>query len=111
MLEVTVVVRHYDEAVELPLLVVPVNGASLLGKLHLDWQMVHLLRSLKKPTDPFAWFPEQFNDHLGTMNDVMASIHVKPDASLLFCKARTVSYLMKTKVEIDLNRLQSAKIV
>ena len=30
--EVTVVVRHHDQAVELPLFVVPRNGTSLFGR-------------------------------------------------------------------------------
>ena len=114
--EVTVVVRHHDQAVELPLSVFPGNGASLLGrnwmeKLRLDWQTVHQLHSLKKPTDPFAWFPELFNDDLGTMKDVKASIHVKPNTNQVFCKARMVPYLMKTKVDDELDRLQSANII
>ena len=94
--EVTVVVRHHDQAVDL--LVVPGNGASLLGKnwmgkLRLDWQAVHQLHSLKKQTYPLAWFPELFNDDLGIMKDAKTSIHVKPDANPVFCKARTVPYL------------------
>ena len=81
-----------------------------MGKLRPDWQTVHQLHSLKKSTDPFAWFPELFNDDLGTVKDVKASISVKPDANPLFCKARTVSYIMKTKVdvEVDLSRVPTS---
>ena len=55
-----------------------------MGKLRLDWQAVHQLHSLKKPTDPFVWFPEVLDDDLGTMTGVKASIHVEPDAKTVF---------------------------
>ena len=41
----------------------------------------------------------KLSDDLGTMKDVKTSIHVKPGANPVFCKARTVPYLMKTKVD------------
>ena len=87
--EVTVVVRHHDQAVDLPLLVVPGNGTSLLGR---------------------NWMGKRRLD-LGTVMYVKASIHVKPDANPVFCKVRMFPYLMKTKVDDELDRLQSANII
>ena len=62
-----VVVRHHGQEKKLPLLIVPGDGASLLGrdwmgKFWVDWREVHKLHSLKVPTDPFAWFEELFGD-------------------------------------------------
>ena len=82
-----------------------------MGKLRLDWQAVHQLHSPKKLTDPIAWFPGLFNDDLGPMKDVKASIHVKPDANPVFCKAKMVPYVMKTNVDDEFDWFQSANII
>jgi len=44
------------------------------------------------------------------MKDVKPSIHVKPNAKPVFCKTRTVPYLMRKRVDDELDRLHSANI-
>ncbi len=39
------------------------------------------------------------------MEGFKAKIHVQPDAKPKFCRARSVSYAMREKVEAELNRL------
>ncbi|XP_014673257.1 PREDICTED: uncharacterized protein K02A2.6-like [Priapulus caudatus] len=45
------------------------------------------------------------------MKNVIASIHVKSEATPVFCKARTVPYLMKPKIDQELDRLIEANII
>ena len=77
-----------------------------MGRESFGWTGEH-----EGPTDPFALFPELLGDDMCTMKNVKASIHVKPDATPVFCKARTVPYFMKKKVDEELDRLLSANII
>ena len=46
-----------------------------------------------------------FKDELGTVTRIQARIKVKPDSNPVFCKARSVPYAIKPKVEKELDRL------
>ena len=48
---------------------------------------------------------------MGTTKDVKAFIHVIPDASPVFYKTKAISYLMRTKVLLSHDSLQSANII
>ena len=50
-------------------------------------------------------YDELFQERLGTFKDYEAKIEVDPGATSRFCKARTVPYAMREKVEEELNRL------
>ena len=52
-------------------------------------------------------YDELFQECLGTFKDYEAKIEVDPGATPRFCKARTVPYAMREKVEEELNRLVS----
>ncbi|XP_014676614.1 PREDICTED: uncharacterized protein K02A2.6-like [Priapulus caudatus] len=89
-------------------------GRNWLRTLQLDWQTIHLLKE-KQPnradSSPSSWYPELFCDELSTMKNVTASIHVKSEATPVFCKARTVPYLMKPKIDQELDCLIEANII
>ena len=60
--EVMVVVRHHGQEKTLPLLIVPGDGASLLGRnwmgqFPLAWREVHKLHSVKPADRPFCLVP------------------------------------------------------
>ena len=48
---------------------------------------------------------EVFQTELGTLRGFQAQIHVDPEATPRYCKARTVPYSMRGKVEEELDRL------
>jgi len=48
-----------------------------------------------------------FKEELGTMKGVKARIEVDPDAKPRYCKARTIPYALREKVDAELERLVS----
>ena len=52
-----------------------------------------------------------FAEGLGTLKGYQAKIIVDPGATPRFCKARSVPYAMRTKVEAELDRLQEQGII
>ena len=52
-----------------------------------------------------------FKDELGHINGVRAKIYIKPGASPKFCRARTVPFALRDKVEQEFSRLQEHVII
>ena len=56
-------------------------------------------------------YPEVFKEGLGLMKGVKCVIHIHKDAVPKLCKARTVPYAMRERVEAELERLEAAGII
>ena len=56
-------------------------------------------------------FSAVFKEELGTVLGVKARIHVNPQASPIFYKARTVPFARRDKVEADLDQLLKEDII
>ena len=102
-------VSYRHQSAELPLLVVQGNGRSLVGRdwlqvLKVKWQEVHLLQG-DSLSDVLERHAEVFGEDLGTLVGVEAKIVVDPQATPVFCKARSVPYAYREKVESELERL------
>ena len=108
-------VTHGKNSAELQLMVVDMDGPSLLGrnwlnKLTLDWSVLHYLHDgalgevLKKHS-------RVFRAELGTLHGFQAKIHVNPDTVLMFCSARPVPYSMRPLVEEELEKLVSQGVI
>ena len=102
-------VCYEGQTVVLPLVVVKGEGPTLLGrnwltKIHLNWGQIH---SISKPglQELLAKYQNVFKEGLGTFQAYDAKIEVNSDASPRFCKARTVPYSVRQKVEEELDRL------
>lgn len=54
---------------------------------------------------------EVFRDQLGTLKGTSAKINVDPMVQPIYCKARSVPYAMKEKVNTELDRLQAEGII
>ena len=102
---------------DLSLLVVPGSGPSLLGRdwmvpIRLDW---HSLNKVQPADDSVETLLSRhdtvFRDELGQVTDATAKIYVDPLAPPKFCKARTVPYALRPKVESELERLQQAGVI
>ena len=96
-------------------LIVKGNGQALLGLdwlkcIKLDW---HNILTVTKPDstisddDVLIQFKEVFEDKVGTVKNVKASLVLKPDAVPKFCNPRPVLYALKTQVEMEIKRLES----
>lgn len=95
--------------VRLPLLVVKGEGPSLLGRnwlkeLQLNWQQIYWVQN--KPLEALLQkYQAVFSEGLGTCKGFKAKILVDPEAKPRFCKARSVPYFFRDKVEKELLRL------
>ena len=56
-------------------------------------------------------FSDVFRDELGTLKDEKVSIHFDPSVPPKFCKARSLPYAMREKVEEELQHLQDQGII
>ena len=102
-------VQYQGQDASLPRLVVAGEGPSLLGRdwltqLRLDWKSICNIR-VKALEDALSKHEKVFQDGLGTLEGYKATLHVDPNASPKFCKARTVPYAMQELVEKELDRL------
>ena len=94
---------------QLPLIVVKGDRPTLLGrswlaKIQLNWREIHSLSS-SGLQELLSQYDDVFQEGLGTFQGYEAKIEVTPNATPRFCKARTVPYSIRPKVEEELDRL------
>ncbi|XP_019711498.1 uncharacterized protein K02A2.6-like [Hippocampus comes] len=117
-------VKYENQTVDLPLIVVGVEGPSLCGrewldKIKLNWEMIKTVTENKMQASPraksirevLAKHDDVFTDELGTLKDIKATISVKPDTVPKFHKARVLPFAMKEKVEKELERLEKDGVI
>ena len=115
--QMEVLVTYEEQQAVLPLIVVAGSGPSLLGrnwlgKIRLDWKAIKVVRDTNTAlADLLDHHRRVFADELGKLKGHTAKIHVDPGAQPRFCKARTVPYAMRSKVEAELQRLEDAGII
>ena len=101
----------------LPLLVVKGDGPALLGRdglsqLQLDWKEINFVHSgPSKIQFLLTKFATLFSPDLGTIHGTKIDIPLKPNAQPKFFKARPVPYMLRTKVEKELDRLLSEGVL
>ncbi len=96
---------------DIPLLVVQGSGPTLFGRswlkvIRLNWQAIHNVHSTEAWQKVVDKYPQVFEEGLGTLQGYKAKIHVDPNAQPKFCRARSVPYALREKVEKELARLQ-----
>ena len=111
-----VMVEHNGQQMTLPLIVMEGQGPPLLRRnwlsvLKLDWQHIFGVESNRSLQDVLTRFNEVFNEGLGTVLGVKAKIHVSPQATPIFHKARPVPYSLKLKIVDKLDRLLREGII
>ena len=102
-------VAYEGQRAQLPLIVVRGEGPTLLGrnwleKIVLDWSKIHYIPSAGLQ-GLLGKYPEVFEEGRGTLQGVEAKIQVDPNATPVFCRARTVPYAMRELVDEELSRL------
>ena len=110
MVRPNVEVQSGDQCANLPLLVVQGEGSNLLGRdwllhLRLDWKQIHNLKHTVSVEKILEGHEAVFKEGLGTLKTFKAKIYVDPDVRPIYCKARSVPYSMRVKVEEELDRL------
>ena len=110
-------VSYKGQEEDLPLLVVEGYGPSLLGRnwlsrIKLDWKEINLLRSgSTKLQTLLQKCSNVFKTELGIIRGSTVDLPVSPDAKPKFLKARTVPYILKEKIETELDRLLSQGVI
>ena len=101
--------KYNTQVVTLPLLVIDGEGPSLLGHnwlkhIKLNWKSIHVMKGddLQSTLERHR---DVFRDGLRKLQGYQAKIIIEPQATPKFCKACTVSYSMKFKIEEELDRL------
>ena len=113
--ELSVAVQSDSQVLTLPLLVVPGQGPSLLGrnwlhKLRLDWSNIFTLQtsSLQNILDHYF---SLFQEGLGTLKDSKVKFYLKEGATPKFFKARSVPLALQQGVSAELDHLQAERII
>lgn len=114
-IKVRVKAQARDSAVLLSLLVVEKEGCSLLGRdwlnrLTLDWQQIFLVTN-SKLEEVLERHKEVFKEELGTYTGRATKIVVDPMETPRFCKARSVPYAMRERVNDQLKQLEAEGII
>ena len=93
------------------------DGPALLGRdwlsqLQLDWKEINFVHSgPSKIQFLLTKFATLFSPDLGTIHGTKIDIPLKPNAQPKFFKARPVPYMLRTKVEKELDRLLSEGVL
>ena len=111
-----VTVQYEAQSFILPLIVVQGDGPSLLGRnwlevILLNWNHIHSIFQPHTIDTLIERFPSVFNEKLELFKDGSIAIQIIPSAKPKFFKPRPVSYHLRDKVELELNRLQQQGII
>ena len=108
-------VYYEGQMATLPLVVVEGNGPTLLGRnwlgsIRIDWCKIHYSPSAGIQ-NLLEKYDEVFEGKLGTFKGRPTKIVVDSDATPRFCKACTLPYAMRAKVEEEIEQLVSEGIL
>ena len=116
--KLAVKVSHGDQEAELWVQVAGGTGPDLVGR---DWLSefrftLYNMQALEKPHSELLRLllkkhSKIFSEDLGSLQGMEVKLHVDPTAKPKFFRARTVPYIMREKVEKELERLQSLNII
>ena len=109
-------VTHEGQSASLPLIITEGDGPTLLGRnwleaLRLDWRMIFRVGRSQTLLEVLDEYSNVFKEELGELQGVQATLHVDKNARPRFEKARTVSFAIREKVEVELDRLQSLGVI
>ncbi|XP_048059455.1 uncharacterized protein K02A2.6-like [Megalobrama amblycephala] len=105
------------QSATLPLYVVKGDYPTLLGRgwletMKLDWPMVQMVsKGNTELSTVLGKHASVFRDELGTMKDITAKLDIKPDSKPKCCKARSVPYAIRSKVEKALEELVTSGVI
>ena len=100
----------------LSLVIVQSDGPNLFGR---DWLMelkynsesISHITCQEKLQQVLKKHAAVFLDELGTIQGVSAKIYVNDNAKPVFCRPRPVPFAYRTKIEKELERLESRKVI
>ena len=112
--EIEVEVSLNNQKFDLSVLVVKGNGPNLLGRLKsikLDWTQLNQVSSTDALQELLGHYSNLLKQELGCVTETKARINIDPTASPRYCKARTVPYALRERVEGELDRLVTQGVI
>lgn len=103
--EIHLPVVYEQEDMVLPLIVADGDGPPLLGRNWLkqlksvNWHSIFVVSQSETLSDVLDRHKNVFNTGLGTIEGFKADIQLQESAKPVFCKARSVPYALRQKVE------------
>ena len=112
----TATVVYGNQRAKLEHVVVAGDSPSLLGrnwlwKIILDWSRLNQIHSIITLEQILKRHEDIFKEDLGLVKSAPAKIHIISTAQPKFCKARTVPYALKERVELELEKLERMGII
>ena len=111
-------VQHNQQARQLPLLIVKVDGPTFLGRdwltqlrLDIEWSSVYHVQTQHTVSQLLHKHSSVFADELGTAKSVTVTLLVDPAVQPKFYEASPVPFAIHPKVEDELDRLLTAGII
>ena len=111
-------VVYKEQQARLQLLVVKEQGPCLLGRnwlrvIKLDWSQIHMVQGVCSLQHLLSKHECIFKEELGTMKGVVAKFVIDPaiEQQPQFYKPRSLPFIMKEKIELELERLKSCGII
>ena len=81
-------------------------GRDWLTHIRLDWKQINRLSNDSPLQKVLEKYTAVFQEGLGTLCGFKAKIHVNENAQPKYCRARSIPYTFREKVEQELQRLQ-----
>ena len=115
-IQVQVGVNNTGQKVKLSMLVVRGKGSSLLGRdglqqLILDWHQIFRVRDTPRPAEVVTRHQALFQKELGEYMGPAAAIVIDPNETQRFCKAGSVSYALRQRVDDQLKKIEAEGIL
>ena len=109
-------IEYNGQTARVPILVVQGDrpnllGRNILGSIKMDWANLFQVDHTKTSAQLINEYPDVFSEGLGTLRDQTVKIYVDKDVTPRFHKARPVPYVMKAKIEAELEQLQDDGII
>lgn len=113
---VDVEVVYDSQTVTLPIVVIKGQGSSLFGRnwlkhIKLNWSTINTVRFQSSVSELIQKHSKVFRKELGTLQGTEAKIFVPSNAQPRFFKPRPLPYVLKDKVEKELERLQQQGVI
>ena len=113
---IDVEVGYEGQRESLQLHIVAGEGPTLLGRdwlqnLRLNWAAICHMSILPTIESILDEHNSVFKEELGCVKGMVAHIHVDPQSTPRFCKARTVPHALRGRVEHELERLQEEGVI
>ena len=114
--ELQVTVQYNEQTASLPLIVLQGSGPNLFGRnwleqIKLNWQQLCTVKSASALQELLDQHEAVLRDELGKLEGTQVSIEVDSDAQPRFFKPRPLPFMLKSKVEDELDRLQANGVI